>query len=73
MSKTLVKEHFKQKWLWRIEMNVTISEEPYEIVAKTCGCKERNIKVTYSFVDDITVFVRTKKTLYCQKYKHVKD
>jgi hypothetical protein len=27
-------------------MNVTTSEEPYEILAKTCGCKERNRKVT---------------------------
>lgn len=36
----------KQKQIWRIEMNVTTSEEPYEILAKTCGCKERNRKVT---------------------------
>ena len=32
-------------------MYVTTSEEPYEIIAKTCGCKERNRKVTYSFID----------------------
>jgi hypothetical protein len=32
-------------------MNVTTSEEPYEIIAKTCGCEERNRKVTYSFID----------------------
>ena len=32
-------------------MNVTTSEELYEIIAKTCGCEERNRKVTYSFID----------------------
>ena len=33
------------------EMNVTNTEEPFEIVAKNCGCKERNRKVNYSFID----------------------
>ena len=27
-------------------------EEPLRIVAKTCGCKEKEKKVTYSFIDD---------------------
>ena len=47
----LFKEYSKQKQIWRIPMNVTTSEEPHEIEAKTCGCKERNRKVTYSFID----------------------
>jgi hypothetical protein len=32
-------------------MNVTTCEESYEFIAKTCGCEERNRKVTYSFID----------------------
>jgi hypothetical protein len=37
-------------------MNITESEEPVKLVAKTCGCKEKSNdagrKVTYSFVVD---------------------
>ena len=54
-------------------MNVTTSEEPHEIEAKTCGCKERNRKVTYSFIDVYHGLCNDEKSLYCQKYKHVKD
>jgi len=53
-------------------MNVTRSEEPCDIVAKTCGWIERDRKVTYSFVETYHGFVRIGKTSYCQKYKHVK-
>jgi len=31
-------------------MNITTSKEPYEIATRTCDCKERIRKVTYSFV-----------------------
>jgi hypothetical protein len=44
-------------------MNVTTSEEPYEIIAKTCGCKERNRKVTYSFIDAYHGLCKDKKDI----------
>ena len=56
-------QHFKRKQKWRIEMNVTTSEEPYEIIAKTCGCKERNRKVTYSFIDAYHGLCKDKKDI----------
>jgi hypothetical protein len=33
------------------EMNITESEEPLRIIAKTCGCKQEEKKVGYSFID----------------------
>jgi hypothetical protein len=42
-------------------MNIINSEEPYEIVAKTCGCKKKNRKVTYSFVDTYHGLSKDKK------------
>ena len=33
-------------------MNITNTDEHLGIIAKTCGCKEKEKKVTYSFVDD---------------------
>ena len=44
-------------------MNIPDSEEPYEIVAKTCGCKEKNRKVTYSFVDSYHGICKDKKDI----------
>ena len=44
-------------------MNIINSEEPYEIVAKTCGCKEKNRKVTYSFVDTYHALCKDKKDI----------
>jgi hypothetical protein len=32
-------------------MNIAESEEPVIVVAKTCGCKEKGKRVTYSLVD----------------------
>ena len=32
-------------------MNISDSESPVRILAKTCGCKGRNMKVTYSIID----------------------
>ena len=57
-------------------MNVTTSEEPYEILAKTCGCKERNRKVTYSFIDVYHGLCKDKKDIVlseieaCEKLKN---
>jgi hypothetical protein len=44
-------------------MNIINSEEPYEIVAKTCGCEEKNRRVTYSFVDTYHGLSRDKKDI----------
>jgi hypothetical protein len=33
-------------------MNIAHIEEPLKIVAKICGCKEKERKVTYSFIDE---------------------
>jgi hypothetical protein len=33
-------------------MNIANTEEPLKIIAKTCNCKEKDKKVTYSFIDD---------------------
>ena len=34
------------------KMNIANMEEYVKIVAKTCGCKEKQKKVTYSFIDE---------------------
>ena len=44
-------------------MNVTSSEEPCDIVAKTCGWNERDRKVTYSFVDTYHGLCKDKKDI----------
>lgn len=56
-------------------MNVTESEEPYEITAKTCGCKKRR-KVTYSFVQSYHDLSKDKKDIIlseihaCERLKY---
>jgi hypothetical protein len=32
-------------------MNIGYTESLWNVVAKTCGCKEQNRKVIYSFID----------------------
>jgi hypothetical protein len=44
-------------------MNISNSEAPSEIVAKTCGCEERRRKVTYSFVDTYHNLCKDKKDI----------
>ena len=44
-------------------MNIVQTEEDYDIVAKTCGCKDSNRKVTYSFVDSYHSLCRDKKDI----------
>ena len=44
-------------------MNIANIEEPVSIVAKTCGCKEKNRKVTYSFIDSSHSICIDKKDL----------
>jgi hypothetical protein len=43
---------FNQSWWCRDKMNIANMEEPLKILAKTCGCKEKEKKVTYSFIDE---------------------
>ena len=44
-------------------MNVTSSEEPIEMVAKTCWCNEGRKKVTYSFIDTYHSLCKDKKDI----------
>ena len=44
-------------------MNVTRSEEPCDIVAKTCGWIERDRKVTYSFVETYHGLCKDRKDI----------
>jgi hypothetical protein len=44
-------------------MNIAHREEDYDIVAKTCGCKDRKRKVTYSFVDSYHSLCRDKNDI----------
>ena len=44
-------------------MNIAHTEADYDIVAKTCGCKDRKRKVTYSFVDSYHSLCRNKKDI----------
>jgi hypothetical protein len=44
-------------------MNIADSEASSEIIAKTCGCKEKRRKVTYSFVDTYHNLCKDKKDI----------
>jgi hypothetical protein len=44
-------------------MNITDTESPVTILAKTCGCKEKDIKVTYFFIDSCHTLCLDKKDI----------
>ena len=44
-------------------MNIAHAEEEFDIVAKTCGCKDKMRKVTYSFIDSYHGLCRDKKDI----------
>jgi len=44
-------------------MNITESEAPYEITAKTCGCENNGRKVIYSFVESFHNLSKDKKDI----------
>ena len=44
-------------------MNIADTEVDYDIVAKTCGCKDTTRKVTYSFVDSYHGLCKDKKDI----------
>ena len=46
-------------------MNIAHTEEDYDMVAKTCGCKDTTRKVIYSFVDSYHSLCRDKKDMIC--------
>lgn len=43
-------------------MNIAHGED-YDMIAKTCGCKDRTRKVTYSFVDSYHSLCKDKKDI----------
>lgn len=61
-------------------MNIIESEAPYEITAKTCGCKDNGRKVIYSFVESFHNLSKDKKDIIiseiqaCERLrKYVRD
>lgn len=44
-------------------MNISDSESPYGIMAKTCGCENKKRKVTYSLIDSYHSLCHDKKDL----------
>ena len=45
-------------------MNISESEAPIKIIAKTCGCREKNKrKVTYQFIDSYHSLCLDKKDI----------
>ena len=44
-------------------MNIAHTEEDSDMIAKTCGCKDKTRKVTYSFVDSYHSLCRDKKDI----------
>lgn len=49
-------------WSAKEKMNI-VYKEPFKIVAKTCGCKEKVKKVTYSFIDSYHSFCIDKRDI----------
>jgi hypothetical protein len=44
-------------------LNIIESETPYEITAKTCGCKDNGRKVIYSFIESFHNLSKDKKDI----------
>ena len=45
-------------------MNISESETPVKVIAKTCGCREKNrAKVTYEFIDSYHSLCLDKKDI----------
>lgn len=44
-------------------MNIAYAESSSNVEAKTCGCKERGIKVAYSFIDSYHSLCLDKKDI----------
>lgn len=44
-------------------MNIAYTESPTYVEAKTCGCREKGIKIAYSFVDTYHSLCLDKKDI----------
>jgi hypothetical protein len=44
-------------------MNIAYTESPSYVEAKTCGCREKGIKIAYSFVDTYHSLCLDKKDI----------
>jgi hypothetical protein len=44
-------------------LNIAYTESSYYVEAKTCGCREKGIKVAYSFVDTYHSLCLDKKDI----------
>jgi hypothetical protein len=44
-------------------MNIDFAESPTLVIAKTCGCKESRIKITYSLLNETHSLCFDKKDL----------
>ncbi len=44
-------------------MNICETEVPLTILARICGCKERNRKVTYNFIDSYHTLCLDKRDI----------
>jgi hypothetical protein len=44
-------------------MNIIGAESSVAILAKTCGCKEKNMKVTYFFIDSCHTLCLDKRDI----------
>ncbi len=54
-------------------MNIAHMEEPLKIIAKICGCKEKDRKVTYSLIDDSHSVCIDKKDIISAELKYLSD
>ena len=50
-------------------MNIGLTEEDSDMIAKTCGCKNTKRKVTYTFVDSYHSLCRDKKDIILSEVK----
>jgi hypothetical protein len=48
-------------------LNITYSEIPFEISAKTCSCKENKMKITYQLVESYhTLCIDKRAIILCE-------
>ena len=50
-------------------MNIAETEADYDLIAKTCGCREKGKKIAYSFVDAYHSLCRDKKDIILSEIK----
>jgi hypothetical protein len=50
-------------------VNIGLTEEDSDMIAKTCGCNNTKRKVTYTFVDSYHSLCRDKKDIILSEVK----